>query len=119
MLIIQQFGLKVKCFFRLLVLSKRADFPPPNEFGGFQSVKRDEWHAEIHKLTEDELFVQRWLLLNDGPASLEKGKRAIAKIQKQRKAIEKKRNRFLWWYYPTIIVIGTGIGMLTHWLQKD
>ena len=79
----------------------------------------DEWHAQIHKLNEDELFVQRWMLVNNDPTSREKGKRAIAKIQKQRKAIEKKRNRFLWWYYPTIIVIGTGIGMLTHWLQKD
>ena len=79
----------------------------------------DEWHAQIHKLNEDELFVQRWMLVNNDPTSREKGKRAIVKIQKQRKAIEKKRNRFLWWYYPTIIVIGTGIGMLTHWLQKD
>ncbi len=79
----------------------------------------DEWHAEIHKLTEDELFVQRWMLLNDDPASLEKGKRAIAKIQKERKVIEKKRNRFLWWYYPSMTIIGTGAMMLTLWLQRD
>ena len=35
----------------------------------------DEWHAEIHKLTEDEHFVERWMLLNDDPASLERGNR--------------------------------------------
>ena len=86
---------------------------------GYWLTPLGEWEAEIHKLTEDELFVQRWLLLNDDPASLEKGKRAIAKIQKQRKAIEKKRNRFLWWYYPTMTIVGTGALMLTFWLQKD
>ncbi|MDD9973036.1 MAG: hypothetical protein OXU27_03470, partial [Candidatus Poribacteria bacterium] len=79
----------------------------------------DEWQAEIHKLTEDELFIQRWLLVNNDFASLEKGKRAIMKIQKRREAIKKRRNRFLWWYYPTITVIGAGAGMLTLWLQRN
>ena len=88
-------------------------------FLGYWLTPLDNWDAEIRKLTEDELFVQRWMLLNDDPASLEKGKRAIAKIQKQRKAIEKKRKRFLWWYYPSMTVIGTGALMLTFWLQKN
>ena len=79
----------------------------------------DEWQAEIHKLNEDELFVQRWMLVNNEPTSREKGKRAIVRIQKQRNAIEKKRNRFLWWYYPSVTVIGAGAMMLTLWLQKD
>ena len=79
----------------------------------------DEWHAEIHKLNDDELFVQRWMLVNNDPASHEKGKRAIVKIQKERKVIEKKRNRFLWWYYPSMTVIGAGAMMLTLWLQRD
>ena len=86
---------------------------------GYWVTPLGEWQAEIHKLNEDELFVQRWMLLNDDPASLEKGKRAIANIQKKRKAIEKKRKRFLWWYYPSMTVIGTGALMLTFWLQRD
>lgn len=86
---------------------------------GYWITPLGEWEAEIRKLTEDELFVQRWMLLRDDPASLEKGKRAIAKIQKQRKAVEKKRKRFLWWYYPSMTIIGTGALMLTFWLQKD
>ena len=86
---------------------------------GYWLTPLDEWQAQIHKLTEDELFVQRWMLLNDDPASLEKGKRAIAKIQKERKVIEKKRNRFLWWYYPSMTIIGAGAMMLTLWLQRD
>ena len=79
----------------------------------------DEWDAEIHRLTEDEHFVERWMLLNDDPASLEKGNRAIAKIRKQRKALEKKRNQFEWLYYPAIGVIGAGAMMLTFWLRGD
>lgn len=79
----------------------------------------DEWQSQIHKLNEDELFVQRWMLVNNNPASREKGKRAIAKIQKQRKAVEKKRKRFLWWYYPSMTIIGAGAMMLTLYLQKD
>ena len=79
----------------------------------------DEWQAEIHKLNNDELFVQRWMIVNNDFTSLEKGKRAIAKIQRKRSAIEKKRKRLMWWYYPTIVVVGAGAGMLTLWLQKD
>ena len=79
----------------------------------------DEWHAEIHKLTEDEHFVERWMLLNDDPASLEKGNRAIAKIRKERKALEKKYNRLQWVYYPAISLIGAGAMMLTFWLRRD
>ena len=79
----------------------------------------DEWQAEIQKLNGDELFIQRWMLVNNDPASREKGKRAIMRIQKRRNAIEKKRKRLMWWYYPTIIVVGAGAGMLTLYLQKD
>ena len=79
----------------------------------------DEWQAEIHKLNDDELFVQRWMLVNNDLASREKGNKAIVRIQKRRNAIEKKRNRFLWWYYPSITVIGAGAMMLTLWLQRD
>ena len=79
----------------------------------------DEWQAEIHKLTEDEHFVERWMLINDDPASLEKGNKAIAKIRKERKALEKKHNRFQWLYYPTIGVIGAGVMMLTFWARGD
>ena len=79
----------------------------------------DEWQAQIHRLDEDELFVQRWMLVNNDLTSREKGKRAIMRIQKRRNAIEKKRNRFLWWYYPAMTVIGAGAMMLTLWLQKD
>ena len=79
----------------------------------------DEWQAEIHKLNGDELFIQRWMLVNNDLASREKGNRAIVRIQKKRNAIEKKRNRFLWWYYPSITVIGAGAMALTLWFQRD
>lgn len=79
----------------------------------------DEWQTEIHKLNEDELFVQRWMLVNKDSFSIEKGKKAIAKIQRKRDAIEKKRKRFQWLYYPTMAVIGAGAGLLTLWLQTD
>ena len=79
----------------------------------------DEWEAEIRKLTEDELFVKRWMLVNYDPASLERANRALSIIQQQRTAVKKKRNRFLWWYYPTMTVVGAGAMMLTFWMQRD
>lgn len=77
----------------------------------------DEWKAEIRKLTDDELFVQRWMLLNDDPESLEKGKRALARIQKEKKAKQKKLRRLERWAYPVIALVGSGAMALTLWLK--
>ncbi|MXV83376.1 hypothetical protein F4X88_21655 [Candidatus Poribacteria bacterium] len=83
---------------------------------GYYLTPLDDWQAKIHKLEQDELFVQRWMLLNDEPASLEKGKRALENIRKERETIKKKRNRFRLWYYPTITIVGTGVLMLAGWI---
>lgn len=83
---------------------------------GYYLTPLDDWQAKIHKLQQDELFVQRWMLLNDDPASLEKGERAIENIQKERETLEKKRNRFRLWYYPAITIVGTGVLMLAGWI---
>jgi hypothetical protein len=82
---------------------------------GYYLTPLDDWQAKIHKLKQDELFVQRWLLLNNDPASLEKGRKAIENIQEERKALEKKRNRFRLWYYPAVTVVTTGVLMLAGW----
>lgn len=82
---------------------------------GYYLTPLDDWHAKIHKLKQDELFVQRWMLLNNDPASLEKGKRVIEDIQKKRKVLEKKRNRFRLWYYPAITVVTTGVLIFVGW----
>lgn len=79
----------------------------------------DEWHAEIRKLTEDEHFVERWMLLNDDPASLEKGNRALSKIREEKKALEKKYNRFNWLYIGAAGVIGGVASMLIFSLRGD
>jgi len=76
-----------------------------------------ELEADIAKLRQDELFVQRWMSLNDDPVSLEKGQLHLARIQKEKKEKEKKRNRIRWWFYPTITVINTGVILLYGWLR--
>ena len=85
-------------------------------FVGYYLTPLDDWQAEIHKLKQDELFVQRWMLLNNDSASLEKGKRALENIQREKETLEKKRNRFQLWYYPAITVVGTGVLMLAGWI---
>ena len=82
---------------------------------GYYLTPLNDWQAKIHKLKQDELFVQRWMLINNDPASLEKGKAAIENIQKERKVLEKKRNRFRLWYYPAVTVVTTGVLMLAGW----
>ncbi len=79
----------------------------------------DEWHAEIRKLTADEHFVERWMLLNDDPVSLEKGNRALSKIREERKAMEKKYNRFNWLYVTAMGVIGGVTTILIFSLRGD
>lgn len=74
---------------------------------------------EIQKLTADEDFVRRWMLLNTDVNSQEKGKRALANIEKEKKAKQKKLRRTAFWAYPLIIVVGTGAMLLTSSLIGD
>lgn len=76
-----------------------------------------EWGTEIRKLTADEAFIQNWMQFHTDPASLEKAERALAKIRKEKKALEKKRNRFRLWFYPVIIGVGTGVMTLVSYLH--
>lgn len=86
---------------------------------GYWLTPMDEWQSEIQKLTEDEMFIQRWMLFNDDPATLEKGKRALARIQKEKKAKQKKLRRLQKWAYPAITLVGASAMMLTFWLRGD
>ena len=79
----------------------------------------DDWQTEISKLKKDEEFIERWMLLHDDSTSLEKGKKAIVKIQERRKALEKKYNRWKWLYYPAIGIVGAGAMSLFLWLTRD
>ncbi|MDE0556110.1 MAG: hypothetical protein OXI24_18000 [Candidatus Poribacteria bacterium] len=79
----------------------------------------DDWQAEIHKLKQDEAFIERWMLLYDDAASLEKAKKAITKIQERRKALEKKYNRWKWLYYPAVGIVGASAVSLLVWLTRD
>ena len=74
---------------------------------------------EIQKLTADEDFVRRWMLLNTDVNSQEKGKRALANIEKEKKAKAKKLRRTEFWAYPLIIMVGTGAMLLTSSLIGD
>ncbi len=74
---------------------------------------------EIRNLTADEDFVRRWMLLNTDLNSQEKGKRALANIEKEKKAKAKKLRRTKFWAYPLIIMVGTGAMLLTSSLIGD
>jgi hypothetical protein len=86
---------------------------------GYILTPLNELEADISKLRQDELFVQRWMSLNNDPASLEKGQVHLSRIQNEKKAEEKKRNRIRLWFYPTIGVISTGAILLFGWLRGD
>lgn len=75
-----------------------------------------EWDAKIQKLAADEAFVQRWMRFYTDPTSLEKGKKILADIRKEKEALEQKRNRFRLWFYPVIIGVGTGVMTLVSGL---
>lgn len=84
---------------------------------GYILTPLGELEIDIAKLKEDELFVQRWMLLKNDPVSLEKGQLHIEHIQQEKKAKEKKLNRIRLWFYPTIAVINTGAILLYGWLR--
>ena len=63
--------------------------------------------------------MERWMLLNDAPESLEKAEAHLSRIQKELQAKEKKRKRTVLWFIPAITVINTGAILLFEWLRKD
>jgi len=79
----------------------------------------DDWQAEISKLKKDVEFIERWMLIHDDSTSLEKGRKAIVKIQERQKALEKKYNRWKWFYYPTVGIVGASAMSLFFWLARD
>ena len=86
---------------------------------GYGLSPLDELNADIAKLKGDALFMERWMLLNDDPESLEKAEAHLSRIQKELQAKEKKRKRTVLWFIPAITVINTGAILLFEWLRKD
>lgn len=75
-----------------------------------------EWEAEVQRLTEDEIFIERWVLLNTDSASVQRGQVLLEKTRNQRAVTQQKLSRFKRWFYPAVTLIGTGGLLLLNWV---
>ena len=67
-----------------------------------------KWENEIDKLTEDQRFLERWMLINTDPTEVQRLQKLIAEAKKEKTLAKKKMTRFKRWFYPVVTLVGTG-----------
>ena len=61
-----------------------------------------KWENEIDTLTEDQRFIERWMLLNTDPEGVQRAQQLLEKTQEKKAVIQKKLSRFKRWFYPAV-----------------
>ena len=67
-----------------------------------------EWENEIDKLTEDQRFLERWMLISTNTTEIQRAQALIEKAEGEKIVIKKKMTRFKRWFYPVVTLVGTG-----------
>lgn len=67
-----------------------------------------KWENEIDKLTEDQRFLERWMLINTDPTEVQRLQKLITEAEKEKTLVKKKMTRFKRWFYPVVTLVGTG-----------
>ena len=67
-----------------------------------------KWESEIDKLTEDQRFLERWMLINTDPTEIQRIQELIEKVEREKTVVKKKKTRFKRWFYPVVTLVGTG-----------
>ena len=67
-----------------------------------------KWENEIDKLTEDQRFLERWMLINTDSTEVQRVQKLIEKAEKEKIVVKKKMTRFKRWFYPVATLVGTG-----------
>lgn len=67
-----------------------------------------KWESNIDKLTEDQRFLERWMLINTDPTEVQRIQKLIEKAEKEKTVVKKKMTRFKRWFYPVVTLVGTG-----------
>ena len=67
-----------------------------------------KWENEIDKLTEDQRFLERWMLINTDPTEVQRLQKLITEVEKEKTLVKKKMTRFKRWFYPVVTLVGTG-----------
>lgn len=67
-----------------------------------------EWENQIDKLTEDQRFLERWMLINTDSTEIQRVQKLIEEAEKEKTLVKKKMTRFKRWFYPAVTLVGTG-----------
>jgi hypothetical protein len=66
------------------------------------------WENEIDTLTEDQRFLERWMLINTDPTEVQRIQKLIEEAEQEKILVKKKMTRFKRWFYPVVTLVGTG-----------
>ncbi len=67
-----------------------------------------KWENQIDKLTEDQRFLERWMLINTDSTEVQRVQKLIEEAEKEKILVKKKMTRFKRWFYPVVTLVGTG-----------
>jgi hypothetical protein len=75
----------------------------------------EEMTREIYTLKQDQLFLRRHLLINQDLSFRERTFSVLEVSRAKQRETEKKLKRFSYWFFPSLVVAGTGVFMFSEW----
>ena len=78
-----------------------------------------KWENQIDKLTEDQHFLERWMLINTESTEIRRIQKLIEETKKEKTLVKKKMTRFKRWFYPVVTLVGTGGILLIERLFRE
>lgn len=70
---------------------------------------------EIYELKQDQLFIRRHLMINQDPLFQKRTYSVLEITREKERQAKKKLRRFSYWFFPSLVVATTGVGLLADW----
>ncbi|MCE2399301.1 hypothetical protein J4G08_00275 [Candidatus Poribacteria bacterium] len=83
--------------------------------GAFIISPYGKMQREIYTLKQDQLFLRRHLLINQDPTFRKQTFSVLEITRAKQRETEHKLRRFSYWFFPSLVVAGTGIFYLSDW----
>jgi len=83
--------------------------------GAFIVSPYGKMQREIYTLKQDQLFLRRHLSINQDPTYRKQIFSVLEVTRAKQRETERKLRRFSYWFFPSLVVTGTGIFYRSDW----